>query len=138
MSGGSVGVSDDFKLHAVWVGEGEDFFVEAAAGALDEDSVVEKAFFPVIDGGKRDAEGGPGYFASAGEPAGGVRPGKEGKDGAGGSGVVSEIEMVGARVIEVDGALDEAQAENIGIEVQITLRIGGDSGDVVESDDGGW
>ena len=70
------------------------------------------------------------------EPRVGVGPGEEGEDGAGRAGVVAEVEVVGAGVVEVDGALDEAEAEAFGVEVEIGLRVGGDGGDVVETDDG--
>ena len=50
--------------------------------------------------------------------------------------VIAEVEVVGAGVVEVDGALDEAEAEAFGVEVEVGLRVGGDGGDVVETDDG--
>ena len=50
--------------------------------------------------------------------------------------VVAEVEVVGAGVVEVDGALDEAEAEDLGVEVEVGLGVGGDGGDVVETDDG--
>jgi len=67
-----------------------------------------------------------------------VRPGEEGHDGAGGAGVVAEVEVVGAGVVEVDGALDQAETEDLGVEVQVALWVGGDGGDVVEAEDGFW
>ena len=63
-------------------------------------------------------------------------PGEEGEDGAGGAEVVAEVEVVGAGVVEVDGALDEAEAEDLGVEVEVGLGVGGDGGDVVKTDDG--
>ena len=77
-----------------------------------------------------------GDFAGAGVSAVGVGPGEEGQDGAGRSGVVAEVEVVGAGVVEVDGALDEAEAENLGVEIEVALGVGGDGGDVVKTDDG--
>ena len=50
--------------------------------------------------------------------------------------VVAEVEVVGAGVVEVDGALDEAEAEDLGVEVEVGLGVGGDGGDVVKTDDG--
>jgi hypothetical protein len=41
--------------------------------------------------------------------------------------------MVGGRVVKIDGALDEAQAERAGVESDVAPRITGDGGDVVEA-----
>ena len=131
-------MGDQLDLHAVRIGEGENLLgaVEARSGALDEDTLVAQALLPVVDGALRDAEGGVGDLTGAGVSAAGVRPGEEGQDGAGRSGVVAEIEVVGAGVVEVDGALDEAKAEDLGVEVEVALRVRGDGGDVVKTDDG--
>ncbi len=85
-------------------------FVEAFAGFLDEDAVFAEALFPIVDGAERDAEGGLRDFAGSGVAASGAGPGEKGEDGSGRAGVVAEVEVVGSGVVEVDGALDEAQA----------------------------
>ena len=105
---------------------------------FDEDSLPGEALLPVGDGVCGDGEGGVGDFSGAGEAAAGVGPGEEGHDGAWGAGVVAEVEVVGAGVVEVDGALDEAEAEDLGVEVEVLLGVGGDGGDVVEAGDGCW
>ncbi len=97
-----------------------------------------QAVFPVFDRSERDAEGGLGDFAGAGVAAAGAGPGEEGEDGSGRAGVVAEVEVVGSGVVEVYGALDEAQAEDLGVEVEVALGVGGDCGDVVETDDWFW
>jgi hypothetical protein len=65
-----------------------------------------------------------------------MRPGKGGKDRSGRTDVVSEIEVVGAGIIEIDGSFYKTQAENFGVEVQIALWIRGNCGYVMESCDG--
>ncbi len=47
-----------------------------------------------------------------------------------------KVKVIGAGVVEVDGALDEAQTEQFGIEIEIALRVRGDGGDVMKSHDG--
>ena len=42
--------------------------------------------------------------------------------------------MVGLRIVEVDGALDEAQPEEAHVEVQVPLGIGGDRRDVMNAE----
>jgi hypothetical protein len=41
--------------------------------------------------------------------------------------------MIGGRVVEIDGALNEAQAERAGVESDVAPRITGDGGDVMEA-----
>jgi hypothetical protein len=79
-----------------------------------------------------------GDLAGAGDAANGVGPWEEGHDGAGGAGVVAEVEVVGAGIVEVDGALDQAEAEDLGVEVEVALRVRRDGGDMVEAEDGLW
>jgi hypothetical protein len=52
-----------------------------------------------------------------------MRPGKEGEDGAGSACVVAEIEVVATGIVEVDCALDETEAQHLGVEVEIRLRV---------------
>ena len=41
--------------------------------------------------------------------------------------------MIGRRVVKVYGALDEPEAEDAGVEIEIPLRIARDTGDVVNT-----
>ena len=41
--------------------------------------------------------------------------------------------MVAVRVVEVDGLLDEREAEPVAIEVERPLRVGADARDVVQA-----
>src|SRR5262245_40192264 len=69
------------------------------------------------------------------DPAGGVRPGKERQNRTGCPILVTEVEVIGAGVVEIHGELDEPQAENRGVEVEIPLWITGNHGDVMDSGD---
>jgi flavin-binding protein dodecin len=61
-----------------------------------------------------------------------VLPGEEGEDAAWAAGLVAVVEVIGARIVEVDGALDEAQAEHTRVEVEVALRLAGDGGDAMQ------
>ena len=67
--------------------------------------------------------------------AGDADPRKKGENRAGRCGVIPVIKMIGARIVLVDRLLHEAQAEDLGVEIQITLRIGSDRGDMMEPGD---
>src|SRR5450631_494160 len=55
-----------------------------------------------------------------------------GQDRARGASLVAEVQVVRLRRVEVDGLLDEPQAEDAGIEVDVSLRVAGDHRDVVK------
>jgi hypothetical protein len=63
-------------------------------------------------------------------------PGEERDVRARGPLAVAEVEVVGARVVVVHGALDELQAERPDVEVGVVLRVASDGRDVVESGGG--
>src|SRR5690606_31848669 len=48
------------------------------------------------------------------------------------AGFISKIEVVGLRVIKIDGFLDQAQSEGFGIKIVVALRISGNSRDMME------
>ena len=49
------------------------------------------------------------------------------------AGLVAIIEMIGAGIVEIDRALDEAHAERPGVEIQIARGGPGDRGDMVNA-----
>jgi hypothetical protein len=125
---------DDFDGNAIRIGEGQHLFPEARA-ALGGHVVAVQPFVPVIERRfgcrQRDRCG----LASTDLTVTGAGPIEERDDTARGAGLVSVIEMVGGRVVEVDGLLDEAQAEQAGVEIDVRLGIGGDGRKVVEPGD---
>jgi len=63
----------------------------------------------------------------------GVRPREKSQNGSRVAHLVTEIEVIGGRVIEVDGALDEPESEDAGVKVEVALRAAGDAGDVMNT-----
>ena len=61
-----------------------------------------------------------------------ARPLEERHEGAGAPGVVTEVEVVAVRIVEVDGLLHERETQ-LAVEVERPLRIGADTGDVVQA-----
>ena len=72
-------------------------------------------------------------LADAGPSRRHMRPGEEGQDRAGPPGLVAVVEVVGAGIVEVDGLLDEPQAERPGVEVDVAAGVAGDRRDVVDA-----
>jgi hypothetical protein len=50
-------------------------------------------------------------------------PGEEGQDRGGRPGQVSVVEVVGAGIVEVDGLLNQPQAQDTGVEVDVFLGV---------------
>jgi hypothetical protein len=53
------------------------------------------------------------------------------EDRAGRSLLVAEVQVVGVGRVEVDGLLHQPQAQDVGVELDVLLRVAGDHGDVV-------
>jgi flavin-binding protein dodecin len=49
------------------------------------------------------------------------------------TGRVTKVKMVTARVIEIDGPLNQSEPEQFNIEVEVTLRITGNRGNVMKT-----
>ena len=122
------------------VGEREDFVAEARDGCGGRDTVGDQPGGP-----ERQAVGGHGErggvgLTVAGATAAETGPREEREDRAGRADAVTVVEVIGGRVVEVHGALDQAQAEDAGVEIDVTARIAGDRGNVMqacEKDSGG-
>src|SRR5262249_49032741 len=61
---------------------------------------------------------------------------KEGDERARLSGLIAIVEVIRTRIIEVDRLLDEPEAENARVEVDVGLRIDGNGRDVVNTGNG--
>jgi len=48
--------------------------------------------------------------------------------------VITEIEVIGIGIVEVDGLFDQAQTEHLGIEINVLLGIVDDSSDVMQAE----
>src|SRR4051812_35583493 len=121
-------VSNQLDSHAIGIRESEYRFAHAPFGALDLNVRRRKSLLPVVNRGGRNAERGLTDLACSNRTPRSVRPGKEGHDGTGRSCVISEVEMVGPGIVEVDGFFDEAKSKDDRIEVEVTLRVTGNCG----------
>src|SRR6478672_3288813 len=129
-------MADDFDLHSVQIGKGQNLLVKALALALCRDAMIAEAPLPVIERGKRNAESCLYHFTSSCDSLNCRRPGKESQDGSRRSLIVTEIEMIGARVVEINGALYKPESEHLRVKVKIALRVRGNCSDMVKTDNG--
>jgi hypothetical protein len=75
----------------------------------------------------------PVDVAGAGAPPRHARELEEGEVGPGAARLVRVEEVVDGGLVLVDGLLDQPQAEDPGVEVDVVLRVRGDRGDVVDA-----
>jgi hypothetical protein len=117
--------------HAIGVAEGEDLFLIARTRGVAVNAQRLEAFMPPAQRGSRNAERcrrrHPGTLAALRN----TRPGKEGQQTRGAALLISVIQVIGVRGVEVDRLLDQAEPERSGVEVHVGLRVGGYRGYVV-------
>ena len=102
-------------------------------GRLVRHALLDETVRPVADGALRHPEHGLLGLADAEPARSGMLPREEGQDRAGLAGLVAVVEVVGAGIVEVDGLLDQAQAERAGVEVEVAAGRARDGRDVVDA-----
>src|SRR5207253_4355495 len=117
-------VDDELERESLRIGE-----TEGADGAAATDALLPEVERLL----GADAPHDPVHHAGAGAAAARVRILEEGDVAAGGAALVGVEEVVDGRVVLVDGLLDEPQAERARVELDVSGRVGGDAGDVVDS-----
>ncbi len=131
--------ADDLQQEPVEVAEAQHALLAERAvprfRPLEGHAVPEQPLHPEAERGRRDGEGRHGDLPGSGAAGAGAGPREEGHHAAGGAGLVREVEVVGARIVEVHGPLHETQAQHARVEVQCALRIARDRGDVVDAAD---
>src|SRR5258708_1937694 len=91
---------------------------------------------PIPDGVRRNPESRFFRHAATVSARCGVFPGKEGQDSAGFAPLVAVVEVIGARIVKIDGPFHEAQAERARVEIDVPGWISRDGGDVMDAGHG--
>src|SRR5450759_4922928 len=102
-------------------------------GLLELHSLLDQSLDPEADRAGKDRKRCNSDLTAALSAAMRIRPRKKSKDAAGTSRFIAEVEMIGGRIVEVHGALDEPQPEDAGVEIEISLRIARDTGNVMNA-----
>ena len=102
--------------------------------ALGIDAAAAESLRPKVQGILRaNPPDDPVNHAGARSAAGCAGILKEGQIGAGAAPLIGEEEVIDARIVLIDGFLDQAQSEHTGIKIDISLGVLGDRGDVMDS-----
>ena len=92
---------------------------EAGRGFLEVASLAGKAGYPGVEGGRRDGKSGRLDHASPCAARRGVREWEKGEEATRASCAIAVVEMIRVGRIEVDGALDQPEAQDAGIEIEV-------------------
>jgi hypothetical protein len=95
--------------------------------------MILEAGFPIIDGFARNRERCGYNLTRPARAAPSTWPREKGNDGSGRADTIPEIEMIASRIVEIDGAFHQSQAEYLRVKIEIALRIGCDGGDVMDA-----
>src|SRR6266404_5757604 len=78
-------------------------------GLLELNSLLDESLDPEADGAGKNRERGDGYLAAALSSPACIRPRKESENAARSSCYIAVVEVIGSRVVEVYGALDQPE-----------------------------
>jgi len=125
---------DELAHESVVVLESDDALILIPGSRLRElDLLSDQSFDPEADRAGKYRERGDSYLASTLSSSPRIRPGEESENAPWVSLLITEVEVIGGRVVEVYGTLDEPEPEDAGVEIEIPLGIARDTGDVVNT-----
>src|SRR6266700_3002943 len=110
--------------------------MKTSGRSRDRYAIACQAFDPVIECRGRDRERDINNLSCAPATFWSARPGKEGHDGTGCAYFITIVEMIGARIIKVDGLLNQALPQNTGIKIDILLWVSHDRGEMMKPTNG--
>ena len=128
---------DQLELQPVRVGEDEELLAECPDRTRGFEPPSGQAFSPKAQGTGGNGEGGGRRLPDPLAPLVGAGPREEGEDGSRVSRRIAVIEVVGVRIVIVDGQLHQPQAEDSGVEIQVPLRVAGDRRHVMNAEEFG-
>ena len=127
------GHADEGEAHAVRIGERQDRLAEALLDSFMRHALLDEAMRPVADRAFRNAEHRLLRETDAVPPTRRMCPREERQDRARMADLVTEVEVIGAGIVEVDRLLDQPEAKNARVEIEIAGRIACNRGDVMNA-----
>ena len=81
----------------------------------------------------RNGEADHGHLTTAAGASARSWPGEKRNDCSRTPNIIAKIKMVAAGIVEIHSPLDQAQAERLGVKIEIGLRISRNRGDVMDA-----
>jgi len=114
--------------------EGDHALVFVTGNRLRElDTLLDQSLDPEANGARSDSEGRYGYLPTTLPAPASIGPREKSKNSGRVTPLITKVEVIRRGIIEVYRALDEPEAENAGVEVEIPLRVTGYGGDMMNS-----
>src|SRR6266404_5109431 len=126
-------VADDFEHQPIVVPERD----HLPGRPLVPDAVTHQPLDPESERAWQHGERCDGDLSSPVAPGSGAGPGEESHDTPRSAHVIAVVEMVCLRIVEIHGALDEPEAEQPDVEVEVALGVARDRGDVMDAEHAG-
>src|SRR5690349_8444919 len=118
--------ADDLEEQSIRISKGDHLFrvraLAAAHGTLVGNPMPNETLDPEADRARQHRERGHRDLSCADTSATRAGPGEERHDAPRGADLVAVVEVIGLRIVEVDRALDESEAKEAGVEVDVALR----------------
>ena len=107
-----------------------------STGSVGIDPLLGHPHHPALEPASGDSERHLVHHADAITAAAGQRKGKEGEDRSGVPVPVTVIEVIGSGIVKIDRLLDQSQAKNTRVEVDVGLRVDRDRRHMVQAGNG--
>ncbi len=136
--GNAPGIWNSHKLHGkpVRVFECQHRFVKASF-AFERNIKADQSVRPEVERGRRHGQGDRRRLSAPTPALAGTFVREKRQQRSRSADLIAVVKVVSLWVVEIDGLLDGAHAEQSRPEVDVTLRIAGDGGDVMDSG-GNW
>src|SRR5207245_10232151 len=119
------GVADDLEHQPIVVLDRD----HLVGRPLIPDAVTHQPLDPESERAWQHGEGCDGDLSGPVAPGSGAGPGEEGHDASRSAHLIAVVEMVCLRIVEIHGALDESEAEQPDVEVEVALGVARERGD---------
>src|SRR6266576_3034689 len=100
---------------------------------LGQDVSILEPRFPITHGVVRNGERDGYDLARPARTAPHTGPREKSNNCPWSARTVAKIEMIASWIVEINGALDQSQAEHLRIKIQIALRVTGDRGNMMNA-----
>jgi hypothetical protein len=125
---------DELTHESFVILEGDDALVFVSRNGLIElDALLDQPLDPEANRAGQDREGCHGNLTATLPSATGIWPRKKSEDASRTPLLVPEVEVIRSGIVEVYRTLDEPQAKNAGVEIEIPLRVTGYGGDMMNT-----
>lgn len=102
------------------------------SGCFNGDATLPESLSPIFGRSWRHRVTGSDHLSGADASAANIGPRKKREDRSRVPNPVAKVKMIRARIVEVNGPLHQAKAQDARVKVEVSLRVARDSGDMMD------